>query len=131
MPEGDLAPRLERIFCTAVMAFAAIFGFIASPIAAAPAQRIVAVGDLHGDYSAWQDIARGSGLIDAKGHWAAKDTILVQMGDITDREPDSLKIIRSLQQLQREAPRKGSKVYVILGNHEAMNLLRSEERRVG
>jgi hypothetical protein len=85
--------------------------------------RIVAVGDLHGDYQAWQDIARNAGLTDAKGHWAGGKTILVQMGDITDRGPDSLKIVRSLQQLQREAPRKGGKAYVILGNHEAMNLI--------
>ncbi len=33
------------------------------------------------------------------------------------------KIIRSLQQLQKEAPRSGGRVVVILGNHEAMNLL--------
>lgn len=95
----------------------------APALTAAPAQRIIAVGDLHGDFSAWQTIARAAGLTDASGHWAAGRTILVQMGDITDREPDSLKIIRSLQQLQREAPRKGGKVVVILGNHEAMNLL--------
>src|SRR5690242_11446157 len=95
----------------------------ASQAFAAPAQRIIAVGDLHGDFQAWQDIARGAGLIDANGHWAAGKTILVQMGDVTDREPDSLKIIRSLEQLQREAPRKGGKAIVVLGNHEAMNLL--------
>ena len=40
-----------------------------------------------------------------------------------DREPDSLEIVRSLQQLQKEAPRAGGKVVVVLGNHEAMNLL--------
>ncbi|NUR44737.1 MAG: metallophosphatase [Sphingomonas sp.] len=91
-------------------------------MAAAP-QRIVAVGDLHGDYSAWQDIARGAGLIDAKGHWAGGKTTLVQLGDITDRGPDSLKIVRSLQQLQKEARRKGGQVIVVLGNHEAMNLI--------
>jgi len=95
----------------------------ASQTFAAPAQRIIAVGDLHGDFQAWQDIARGAGLIDANGHWAAGKTILVQLGDVTDREPDSLKIIRSLEQLQREAPRKGGKAIVVLGNHEAMNLL--------
>jgi hypothetical protein len=88
----------------------------------APA-RIVAVGDLHGDYNAWQDIARDARLIDAGGHWAGGKTVLVQMGDITDRGADSLKIVRSLQQLQREAPKKGGKVVVVLGNHEAMNLL--------
>jgi hypothetical protein len=93
------------------------------PAAAAPPQRIVAVGDLHGDYSAWQDIARNAGLIDARGHWVGGKTILVQMGDITDRGADSLKIIRSLQQLQKEAPRKGGRAIVVLGNHEAMNLI--------
>jgi hypothetical protein len=97
--------------------------FLAGAAVATSSQRIIAIGDLHGDYSAWQAIARSSGLVDAGGHWAAGSTILVQMGDITDREPDSLKIIRSLQQLQREAPRKGGKVFVVLGNHEAMNLL--------
>ena len=91
--------------------------------AAAAQPRIIAVGDLHGDFAAWQAIARAAGIMDARGHWAAGKTTLVQLGDVTDREPDSLKIIRSLQQLQREAPRKGGKVIVVLGNHEAMNLL--------
>jgi hypothetical protein len=91
--------------------------------ASAPPARIVAVGDLHGDYSAWMDIAHGAGLVDAAGHWAGGKTTLVQLGDIVDRGPDSLKIIRSLQQLQAEAPRAGGQVFVILGNHEAMNLL--------
>jgi hypothetical protein len=45
------------------------------------------------------------------------------LGDVTDRWADSLKIVRSLQQLQKEAARKGGKVVVVLGNHEAMNLL--------
>src|SRR5439155_2539637 len=56
-------------------------------------------------------------------HWAGGNATLVQLGDVTDREPDSLKIVRSLQQLQKEAPRKGGRVVVVLGNHEAMNLL--------
>ena len=104
---------------------AAMFAFAPVEAAAAPPaqQRIVAVGDLHGDYSAWQDIARAAGLVNAKGHWAGGKTTLVQLGDIIDRGPDSLKIVRSLQQLQREAPRKGGKAIIVLGNHEAMNLL--------
>ena len=107
-------------------AFALLFAVMATApsFAAAPAQpRIIAVGDLHGDFAAWQAIARAAGLMDARGHWAGGKTTLVQLGDVTDREPDSLKIIRSLQQLQKEAPRKGGKVIVVLGNHEAMNLL--------
>ncbi len=91
--------------------------------AAREPERIVAVGDLHGDYFAWLDIAHAAGLIDAAGHWGGGRTPLVQLGDIVDREPDSLQIIRSLQQLQAEAPRAGGKVVVVLGNHGAMNLL--------
>jgi Calcineurin-like phosphoesterase len=103
---------------------ALVGSLVAAPaFGASTAQRIVAVGDLHGDFSAWQDIARGAGLIDRVGHWAGGNAVLVQMGDIADRQPDTLKIIRSLQQLQREAPRKGGRVVVVLGNHEAMNLL--------
>jgi hypothetical protein len=95
----------------------------ASLSAAAPPARIVAVGDLHGDYSAWMDILHDAHLVDAANHWSGGKTVLVQLGDIVDRGPDSLKIIRSLQQLQAEAPRAGGKVVVVLGNHEAMNLL--------
>ena len=102
---------------------ALLFVFLANvPAMAASPQRIIAVGDLHGDYQAWLAIARAAGVMDGANHWSGGKTILVQMGDITDREPDSLLIIRSLQQLQKEAPRKGGKVFVVLGNHEAMNL---------
>ena len=94
----------------------------AGALAAPSPQRIVAVGDLHGDNQAWQAIARAAGLTDARGHWAGGSATLVQLGDIADRGPDSLQIIRSLQQLQKEAPRRRGRVVVILGNHEAMNL---------
>lgn len=83
-------------------------------------QRIVAIGDLHGDHDAWRAIARAAGLIDAKGKWSGGNATLVQMGDVVDRGPDSLKIIRDLQKLQREAPRRGGRVIALLGNHEAM-----------
>jgi hypothetical protein len=87
------------------------------------AARIVAVGDLHGDFDAWIAIARAARLIDAGNRWSGGAATLVQLGDVTDRGPDSLKIVRSLQQLQREAPASGGRVVVLLGNHEAMNLL--------
>jgi len=115
-----MAGILERAVALAALALAAL---VAAPVAAAPPHRIVAVGDLHGDYDAWLDIARDARLIDASGRWAGGNTTLVQLGDVTDRGPDSLKIIRSLQQLAKQAPRAGGKVIVVLGNHEAMNLL--------
>ena len=117
---GTFAGRLCGVWRTALLTLAVA---LAAPGQARDPARIVAVGDLHGDYSAWMDVARDARLVDAKGHWAGGSTILVQLGDITDRGPDSLKIIRSLQQLAREAPRSRGKVVVVLGNHEAMNLL--------
>lgn len=124
MAEGTVASRLERMIRIALMALATLIGTIAAPtFAQKQPQRIVAIGDLHGDFEAWRRIALNAGITDANGHWAGGRTILVQMGDVTDRWADSLKIVRSLQQLQKEASSKGGKTIVILGNHEAMNVL--------
>ena len=113
---------VHHLVRTAALLFATLVlgAAVAKP---APVPRIIAVGDLHGDFQAWMEIARAAGIANAEGHWAGGATTLVQMGDVTDRGPDSLKIIRSLQQLQAEAPTAGGRVIVILGNHEAMNLL--------
>ena len=97
---------------------------LAMPAMAAPSpvHRIVAVGDLHGDFAAWRDIARTAQLVDSQGSWVGGDTVLVQTGDVVDRGPDSLKIIQDLMRLQREAPNAKGQVIALVGNHEAMNL---------
>lgn len=122
---GEVTERspLGRIIRIALLALAALLLLVPAAVPAASPSRIVAVGDLHGDYDAWVQIARAAGVIDPAGRWAAGKATLVQLGDILDREPDSLKIVRSLQELQKEAPRAGGHVVVVLGNHEAMNLL--------
>ncbi len=122
MSQIETGAGLKRLIRKAMLAFGMLTA-LASAATAQRSSRIVAVGDLHGDYSAWLDIARDARLIDGRGRWSGGNTILVQLGDVTDRAPDSLKIIRSLQQLARQAPRSGGKVVVVLGNHEAMNLL--------
>ena len=111
-----------RLWTVLVLGLAAMLGASAAPAQQAEPNRIVAVGDLHGDYSAWIDIARGAGLIDGRGRWAGGRTTLVQLGDVPDRGPDSLKIIRHLMALQKEAPKKRGKVIALVGNHEAMNV---------
>jgi hypothetical protein len=58
--------------------------------------------------------------MDQKGRWSGGRTVLVQLGDIVDRGPDSLAIIRDLMRLEKEAPRRGGRVVVLIGNHEAM-----------
>ena len=84
--------------------------------------RIIAIGDLHGDYEAYIEILGRAGLIDKKQRWSGGDDILVQTGDIADRGPDSLKIIRHIRKLQDDAAKAGGQVIVLNGNHEAMNM---------
>ncbi len=103
----------------AALAFAVHGAALAQPQAI---HRIVAVGDLHGDFVAWRAIARAAGLIDKQGHWSGGETIFVQDGDVVDRGPDSLKIIQDLMRLQREATRSRGRVVTLVGNHEAMNV---------
>lgn len=113
----------RRILRRLGLALTASASLTAQPAPAAQTQRIVAVGDLHGDFAAWRAIALKARLIDRRNRWAGGSTILVQTGDIVDRGPDSLKIIRSLKKLQSEAPRAGGRVVVLVGNHEAMNMV--------
>lgn len=93
---------------------------LVAPAAANP--RIVAVGDLHGDHAGFAAILRDARLIDGEGRWTGGDAILVQTGDVVDRGPDSLPIIRDLMRLQREAQRTGGRIVALVGNHEAMNI---------
>ncbi len=110
-----------RLWIWPLLAFAALLVPGAAKAQSAPA-RIVTIGDIHGDNDAWLAVAGAAGLIDSKGRWAGGQTVLVQLGDVVDRGPDSLKIIRHLMKLQHEAPRKGGRVIVLVGNHEAMNM---------
>ena len=52
-------------------------------------ERIVAVGDIHGDYGNYIEVLRAAGLVDKKGKWSGGKTHLVQTGDIPDRGPDT------------------------------------------
>ena len=86
------------------------------------AGRIVAVGDLHGDYDQYLKILKANQLVDDKLRWDAGDTHFVQLGDVADRGPDSLKIIQHLKKLKKQAKKRGGQVHVLIGNHEAMNV---------
>ena len=84
--------------------------------------RIVAIGDIHGDYNNYMATLKAAGLVDKKGKWAAGDTHLVQLGDLPDRGPDTLKIIDHIRGLAKQAKRKGGMVHSLIGNHEVMNV---------
>ncbi len=85
-------------------------------------ERVVAVGDLHGNYSGFCAILRHCGLIDASDRWIARGTHLVQMGDVVGRGGQPRKILSLLRRLENEAREYGSEVHMLLGNHETMSL---------
>lgn len=86
-------------------------------------ERVVAFADVHGAYRELHTLLRETAIIDAADHWAAGDTHLVSLGDLLDRGADSRKVMDLLMRLQDEALAAGGRVHVLLGNHEAMNLL--------
>jgi hypothetical protein len=85
--------------------------------------RVVAVGDVHGDYGQFFSVLRAAGVVDAHGHWAGGRTHLVQVGDRIDRGPDSRKVMDLVMRLEGEARKAGGFVHPLLGNHEAMNMM--------
>jgi len=84
--------------------------------------RIVAVGDLHGDYDGYLATLQSAGLVNRRGRWIGGDAHLVQTGDIPDRGADTQRIIEHLAKLASDARRRGGRVHHLLGNHEAMNV---------
>ncbi len=86
-------------------------------------ERVVAIGDLHGDYGQYINVMRSAGLVDHKQRWGGGKTHLVQTGDITDRGADSRKIIDHLLQLKKQAKKKGGYIHLLIGNHETMNVI--------
>jgi hypothetical protein len=85
--------------------------------------RVVAVGDVHGAYDRFVEILQASQLVDDRLRWTGGKTHLVQLGDVVDRGPDSLKALELLERLQKDASRAGGAVHALLGNHEVMRML--------
>lgn len=100
-----------------------------APVGTAPAAttptpaRIVAVGDIHGDYDALRAILHQAGIVDDAGNWSGGDAVLVQTGDFLDRGEKTREVLDLLMTLEAQARAAGGRVEVLLGNHEAMNLI--------
>jgi hypothetical protein len=102
---------------------------VVSSLPAAPIQwswtgvdRIVAVGDLHGDYDEFVAVLQSAGLVNRGADWIGGKTHLVQLGDVPDRGPNPRKIMDLLIKLEKQAQRAGGYVHALIGNHETMNI---------
>ena len=78
-------------------------------------ERVVAIGDIHGDYANYIAVLEAAGLVDRKGKWSGGETHLVQVGDIPDRGPDTQEIIKHIRKLAKQAKRKGGRVHSLIG----------------
>lgn len=111
-------------------------------------QRLVCVGDVHGDYKALKDFLEIAGVLSFEKSkssstnnstdnstkysalpvednpvWAGNNTILVQCGDILDRGSQELACYQLLAQLSHQAKAQGGRVVCLYGNHEALNAM--------
>jgi calcineurin-like phosphoesterase family protein len=86
------------------------------------AERIIAIGDLHGDVSALRAALSLGGAIDPAGRWIGKNLVVVQTGDQLDRGDDEPQILDLFARLRAEAQAAGGAVHVLNGNHEVMNV---------
>src|SRR5512139_706819 len=134
-PAGPFLTRLATGLLVA--AVAAVAAPLASPLLASSpspsqafdpcevndAERVVAVGDVHGAFDQFIAILQAAEIVDADGHWAGGNTHFVQTGDLVDRGPDSRKVLDLMMRLEPEAEKAGGRVYPLLGNHEVAVML--------
>lgn len=86
-------------------------------------ERVIAFADVHGAYDELIALLRETDIVDAQDHWKAGTAHVVSLGDLLDRGRGSRKVMDLLMRLQNEAHVAGGQLHVLLGNHEAMNLL--------
>lgn len=84
--------------------------------------RVVAVGDVHGDFDALHQSLKLGGLVNEEGKWIGGNATLVQTGDVLDRGDDEQKILDYLRALREDARAAGGQVVLLNGNHEVMNV---------
>ncbi len=117
----------HRYFQISVGSLALLFAFAITPAAAdelsSPAPRIVVIGEVQGAANTVTAFLEHLELIDAEGHWSGGDTILIQTGDLVDRGEGVRAALDLFMRLQQEAASVGGQVIVLMGNHEAMNIL--------
>ena len=116
-------PTLITAFCTLLLAAPAQLP--AQSPAVDQTTRVVAIGDIPGDFDVFVSILQQARLIDDRHHWIGGTATLVQTGDFTDRGPGVRAVMDLLMALEEQAQSADGRVVVLLGNHEVMNLVRN------
>ena len=97
--------------------------------------RIVAIGDIHGDIKALFKALYKANIIKTNGEWDKKNkrTIVIQLGDLldrggrgqadTDNYKEEIEILQYIEYLNKKAQEVDSAFITLIGNHELMNIL--------
>jgi len=85
-------------------------------------ERLIALGDVHGDFDALWDALTLAEVIDDDGGWIGGETTVVQTGDQLDRGDTERHILDFLETLADQAWDAGGLLLVLHGNHETMNV---------
>lgn len=98
--------------------------------------RIIVIGDIHGDIKRFKNILIDAKVINNNLEWIAipQDTMVIQVGDQIDsanRTPeennweviDDISMIHFTNSLDNIAKTKGGRVISLIGNHELMNAM--------
>jgi len=86
---------------------------------------IWAIGDPHGDYRRLATLLKTAGLISSVPDypagvvWSGGNAVLVVMGDMIHKGPQSLDVVRLLRALIAAGSRSGGHVLILMRNHEA------------
>jgi hypothetical protein len=81
-------------------------------------QRVIAMGSLYSDYSAFTRTLRLANLIGPTGAWTGRRAVLVVCGNTLGYGRDTIVLQQRLKLLKKEAERVGGHVHLLLGKHE-------------
>jgi hypothetical protein len=84
-------------------------------------ERLVAIGDVHGDIAATRSALKTAGAIDEADNWIGGKLVVVQTGDVLDRGDDEQAILDLFFGLVDKANAAGGEFIFLNGNHELMN----------
>lgn len=81
------------------------------------------VSDIHGQFDRFKSLLINNKVVNKKMQWRFGKGHLVVVGDVMDRGPEVTETLWAIHQLELQAPKKGGRVHMLLGNHETMVLL--------
>lgn len=86
--------------------------------------KVLAIGDLHGEYDSFEKLLINNGVIDDGMNWCWGKGHIVICGDVFDRGQKVAECLWLIYMLQQQARPAGGGAHMILGNHEIIRLLK-------